>query len=60
MTKKVVSLQARKDKKMLWIGIIVVFGIIFFREERKKERDPNYHSWMDDVKPWDAWRRRGH
>ncbi len=45
---------------MIWIGIIVVFGIIFFREERKKESDPNYRSWMDDVKPWDAWRRHGH
>lgn len=45
---------------MIWIGIIVVFGIIFFREERKKEKDPSYRSWMDDVKPWDQCRRHGH
>ncbi len=43
---------------MIWIGIIVVFGIIFFREERKKEKDPNYRSWMDSGSHWDHWRRR--
>ena len=44
---------------MIWIAAIAVFAIIFFREERKKKDDPGYRSWMDDVEPWDQWRRHG-
>ncbi len=42
---------------MIWIGIIVVFGVIFFREERKKEKDSNYRSWMEGSH-WDHWNHR--
>lgn len=44
---------------MIEVIVIVVFAIVIWREIRKKDENPGYHSWTDDVKPWDQWRRHG-
>lgn len=43
---------------MIWIAVIAVFAIIFFREEHKKKKDPEYRSWLDSGSHWDQWNKK--